>query len=161
MLPTLHVRYRRPDLSDENLTYNHWRPTTAIREATTPGDGNALTDGDTGWTARAQSVGGTPQHWSGHSTFSMASAEVLRAFFCTDVFTFSVTTASAPGGVGRTYSTFSEAAAEAGVSRVHGGFHFNFSNVPALAVGRAIAEEVLNKALLLKHGPTHFGQCPL
>jgi hypothetical protein len=136
-----------------------WRPATAIREADT--DGNPNTDADPGWSPRAGGIGGTPEHWSGHSSFSGAAARVLTGFFCADNITFTLVTDSAPGGQPRTYPSFSAAETEAGRSRVLGGIHFEFSNQAGLAAGHGVAAEVLSHALLLKHGPTHFGQCPL
>ena len=142
------------------FTFQHWRPTTAIQ--------NADTDPDPGWTARAGSVGGSPEYWSGHSTFSGSAARALAGFFCNDniSFTFTADTTpttppQTPPNAPRTYPSFSAAAAEAGVSRVVGGFHFSFSNGPAIGVGQAIADEILTNKLLFKQGPTHFGACPL
>ena len=136
-----------------------WRPATAIREADT--DGNPNTDADPGWSPRAGGIGGTPEHWSGHSSFSGAAARVLAGFFCQDNISFTLVTDSAPGGQGRTYPSFSVAETEAGRSRVVGGIHFEFSNQAGLTAGHGVAAEVLSHALLLKRGPTHFGQCPL
>jgi PAP2 superfamily protein len=138
--------------------YRHWRPATAIREAST--DGNPNTDEDATWSPRAGGIGGTPEHTSGHSSFSGAGAAVLAGFFCADNIAFNLVTDTAPGGLPRTYPSFSSAANEAGLSRVLGGIHFSFSNLDGLAVGRAIGAEVLAKKLLLKRGPRHFGECP-
>ena len=138
--------------------YRHWRPATAIREAST--DGNPNTDEDATWSPRGGGIGGTPEHTSGHSAFSGAGAAVLAGFFCADNIAFSLTTDTAPGGQARTYPSFSSAANEAGLSRVLGGVHFQFSNQAGLEAGRAVGAEVLSKALLLKRGPTHFGACP-
>jgi hypothetical protein len=138
--------------------YRHWRPATAIREAST--DGNPNTDEDATWSPRAGGIGGTPEHTSGHSAYSGAGAAVLAGFFCSDNIAFSLATDTAPGGVARTYPSFSSAANEAGRSRVLGGIHFQFSNADGLTVGRAIGSEVLAKKLLLERGPTHFGECP-
>jgi hypothetical protein len=140
--------------------FHAWRPTTAIREADT--DGNPSTDPDPAWTARAGAVGGTPESWSGHSSFSAAAGAVLAGFFCTDKIPFSFASDSAPGGQVRSYPGFSAAVAEAGRSRVMGGIHFQFSNLAGLSAGRAVAGEILaGKLLLLTSGPTHFGACPL
>ena len=141
------------------FTYRFWRPTTAIREADT--DGNSNTTADTGWTSRALSVGGTPEYWSGHSTFSAAAGEALTLFFCNDAIAFSFASDSAPGGTPRSYPSFSNAVDDAGRSRIVGGLHFEFSNREALAAGRAIAREIAAGKLLRSSGPTHFGQCPL
>ena len=140
------------------FVYRHWRPATAIREADT--DGNVHTDPDPNWVPRAVSIGSSPEYWSGHSSFSAAGAAALAGFFCADDIPFTLVTDSAPDGQPRTYSSFSAAADEAGVSRVVGGIHFNFSNREGLASGRAVAAEILANKLLLERGPTHFGQCP-
>ncbi|MEU4558654.1 vanadium-dependent haloperoxidase [Actinoplanes sp. NPDC023936] len=125
--------------------YRHWRPTTAIREADT--DGNAATAPDPAWSPRAGSAGGSPEYVSGHSSYSGAGATVLAAFFHRDHVTFRHATDSAPGGVARAYPSFSAAAAEAGVSRIYGGQHFGFSNRAGLALGRAVATEVVLTSL--------------
>ena len=144
------------------FVFHHWRPTTAIQQADT--DGNPLTEKDAGWTSRG-GVGGTPEYWSGHSSFSAAAAAVLAGFFCNDNISFSLTADpndSAALGETRMYSSFSSAASEAGISRIYGGLHFPFSNEDGLTAGRAIAREILaNKLLLLKGRQTHFGECPL
>jgi membrane-associated phospholipid phosphatase len=140
------------------FVYRHWRPATAIREADT--DGNPFTDPDPTWVPRATNIGTSPEYWSGHSSFSGAGAAALAGFFCADNIAFTLVTDSAPGGQGRMYSSFSAAADEAGLSRVVGGIHFNFSNLEGLASGRAVAAEILANKLLLERGPTHFGQCP-
>lgn len=138
---------------------HHWRPNTAIREA--DADGNLQTGPDPSWAPRAGSPGGSPEYWSGHSSFSAAGAVALAGFFCNDDIPFTLVTDSAPGGVARTYPSFSTAMAEAGRSRVVGGLHFEFSNQDGLAAGRAIASEILATRLLRRDGPTHFGRCPL
>jgi membrane-associated phospholipid phosphatase len=141
------------------FTHRHWRPATAIREADT--DGNPLTQPNPTWAPRAGSIGGTPEHPSGHSSYSGAAAAVLAGFFCADNTSFTHTTDTAPNGQARTYPSFSAAAAEAGRSRVFGGQHFEFSNQAGLAIGRDVATEVLATRLLKRTGPTHHGDCPL
>ncbi len=135
-----------------------WRPTTAIREGDT--DGNAATVADPAWAARAGSVGGTPEYWSGHSSFSAAAATVLAGFFCDDGIAFDFTSESAPADA-RHYDSFSAAMTEAGRSRVFGGQHFEFSNQAGLTAGRGVGREVISKMLLRKHGPVRVGSCPL
>lgn len=130
--------------------YRSWRPTTAIRQADSTVNPETLPDPS--WSARAGSAGSSPEHFSGHSTFSAAGATVLAGFFCRDDIPFTLTTDSAPGHVARTYPSFSAAAAEAGLSRVLGGLHFQFSNQSALAAGVGIGREVL--------ATTGLGACP-
>ncbi len=141
------------------FAFRHWRPAAAIPQAGL--DGNPATEPDPSWKPRAFPTTGTsPEYWSGHSSFSAAAATVLAGFFCDDAIGFTLTTDSAPGGVPRTYDSFSQAAAEAGISRILGGLHFPFSNTDGLVAGRAIGAEVLGRALLREHGPTHRAGCP-
>jgi hypothetical protein len=139
--------------------FHAWRPATAIREADT--DDNPNTIADPGWSPRAGGIGGTPEHWSGHSSFAGAAARVLAGFFCQDNIPFTLVTDSAPGAQARSYPSFSAAEAEMGRSRVLGGIHFEFSNQAGIAAGHGVAAEVLSRKLLLQRSPTHFGQCPL
>jgi hypothetical protein len=140
-------------------TYRFWRPTTAIREADTDGNDNTIQNPT--WAARANTVGSSPEYWSGHSSFSSVAATILAGFFCNDAISITLASDSVPGDV-RTYAGFSAAAAEAGRSRVLGGIHFEpDGNQEGLKAGRAIGAEVLKNALLLKLPITHFGACPL
>ncbi|MEY2434035.1 MAG: hypothetical protein QOC92_3760 [Acidimicrobiaceae bacterium] len=123
--------------------YRYWRPETAIHEADP--NTNSDTIPDPTWTGRAP-IAGTPEHFSGHSSFSGAGAEILARFFCTDAIAFTLVSDSG-GGVERSFPSFSSAAAEAGRSRVLGGQHFEFSNQAGLTAGRLIADEVIDTAL--------------
>lgn len=123
--------------------HRFWRPQTAINEG--DADGNDATIGDTEWRPRAGGPGTSPEHWSGHSSFSAAGASIVAGFLCTDDVTFTLRSDST--GTSRTFTSLSSAAAEAGRSRVLGGIHFDFSNQAGLDAGRAIADEVLRTAL--------------
>lgn len=79
-----------------------------------------------------------PEYGSGHSSFSGAGSEVLTSFFGTN-HTFSLTIKNAT----RSYNNFYEAAYEAGRSRIYGGIHFEFSNIPFINMGMSIAREVI------------------
>jgi hypothetical protein len=125
--------------------WHFWRPVAAIARAEF--DGNPDTwPADHTWAARGGKAG-SPEHWSGHSSFSAAAAEVIAGFFGTDDIAFTLTTGSS-NGEARQYTSFSQAAGEAGFSRVLGGLHFPFSNEAGLEAGRRIADEVLAHALL-------------
>ncbi|MFI0446468.1 vanadium-dependent haloperoxidase [Actinomadura sp. 6N118] len=147
------------------FVHRHWRPETAIQQADT--DGNPHTEKDPAWKPRAGSPGSTPEYISGHSSFSATAATVLGGFFCADRIPFTHVTDSAPTDpatgrpMERTFASFSEAAAEAGRSRVVGGVHFEFSNQAGLTMGRNVAAEILSRKLLYTTPPTHHGQCPL
>lgn len=96
------------------------------------------------------------EYVSGHSTFSAASAEILRSFTGSDAFGGSVTFAAGssaiePGLVPAapltlSWPTFSAAADEAGISRRYGGIHFQSGDLEARALGRKIGAKVWAKA---------------
>jgi hypothetical protein len=120
---------------DDKYAYNAWRPITAIRLADP--SVNPLTLPDPTWTPLLVTPN-FPEYVSGHSTFSGAGAAALAAFFGTDDITFTTGSDSLPG-VTRTYTSFSEAAEEAGMSRIYGGIHFEYSDATAIAAGNSIA----------------------
>jgi hypothetical protein len=136
--------------------YHFWRPQTAIREAHL--DGNDATVAESTWSPRAGGPGTSPEHTSGHSSFSAAGAAAIAGFFCTDDIPFAFVSDSANGEV-RSYPSLSAAAAEAGRSRILGGIHFEFSNTAGLDAGRAIANEVLTTALRPVNGSVPNADC--
>ena len=145
------------------FNFKHWRPVTAIREASIIE--NPATVPDATWTPRAGMPGGTsPEYVSGHSSFAAVGGTILRGFFCDDTIRFSLQTdvpAAATPNPTRTYNSFSQATAESGRSRILGGVHFEFSNQDGLKLGRGVANEVLGTALLRTQGETHHhGSCP-
>ncbi|HMO64607.1 MAG TPA: vanadium-dependent haloperoxidase, partial [Verrucomicrobiota bacterium] len=131
---------------DAKYAYDWWRPVTAIRAADT--DGNPATEPDPAWTPLV-STPPFPEHVSGHSTFSAAAAAVLAAFLGGDEFAFTLRS-DGLFGEARSYGRFSEAAAEAGISRIYGGIHFSSANVDGQALGRAIGQHVAAHYLLLR-----------
>lgn len=82
-----------------------------------------------------------PEYPSGHSTQSAAAAEVLTAFFGED-FAFEDATHSADGLNPRSFASFREAAAEAGISRLYGGIHFRAAIERGLDQGRCVGAYV-------------------
>lgn len=118
---------------DAKYEYNTWRPITAIREADT--DGNAATAPEANWTPLLATPA-FPSYISGHSTFSGAAATVLAALFGDDT-SFSIGSDGLPL-VTRSFDSFSEAAAEAGISRIYGGIHYQDDNLDGLSTGRNI-----------------------
>lgn len=120
---------------DAKYAYSAWRPITAIRLAD-PGI-NPLTTPDPTWTPLLTTPN-FPEYVSGHSTFSGAAAQVLANFYGTDDVSFTTGSDALPG-VTRTYTSFSDAADEAGRSRIYGGIHFEYSNAIGIAAGRDIA----------------------
>ncbi|HUW56478.1 MAG TPA: phosphatase PAP2 family protein [Planctomycetota bacterium] len=125
---------------DAKYTYNLWRPETAIRLADT--DNNPGTLADPAWAPTWPSPS-FPEYTSGHSTFSGASGEILALFFGTDNIAFEVGAGfDVLPGVLRSYDNISEAALEAGRSRIYGGIHFEFANVAGLSSGADVADYV-------------------
>lgn len=120
---------------DAKYTYNFWRPVTAIRAADT--DGNLNTIQDSTWAPLIA----TPNHQSFvslHSTQSRAAAEALASFFGTDHVPFTATWA----GVERSFNKFTDAAKEAGKSRIYGGIHWSFDSAIGEQMGRKIGRYV-------------------
>jgi hypothetical protein len=97
-----------------------------------------------------------PEYSSGHSTFSAAGAEILRLFTESDDFGASVTfragsskfeAGAVPArDVTVRWTTFSDAANQAGMSRRYGGIHFEQGDLDARAAGRAVARLAWAKA---------------
>jgi hypothetical protein len=120
---------------DTKYAYNYWRPVTAIRAANS--DGNPDTVADPTWKPLIV----TPNHpsfASNHATQSRAAAEALAAFFGTDHVSFTATSA----GMERSYQTFTEAAKEAGMSRIYAGIHWSFDMAAGEALGRKVGQYV-------------------
>jgi hypothetical protein len=136
-------------MMDSKNHYNYWRPITAIRTADT--DGNPDTTVDPTWTPLVP----TPpnqDYVSGHAIEGGAGAEVLKQFFGIDQIGFAdcgVTlpagsTCSDPTPVRRSYTSFSQAAAENAYSRILIGFHFRKSIERGIEYGRKIGHRAAN-----------------
>jgi hypothetical protein len=146
---------------DDKAAFDSERPITAIRylfhgqqvEAWGgPGQGTKTIDGGA-WLPYQPSTFPTPpfaEYASGHSNFSAAGAEILRLFTGSDRFGASVTV---PPGASRVepgitpheavtlrWATFSDAAAQAGISRRYGGIHFEQGDLDGRATGRRCAD---------------------
>jgi hypothetical protein len=97
-----------------------------------------------------------PEFISGHSTFSAASAEVLRRFTGSDKFGATATIKAhssviEPGlvpaqDVTLSWPTFTAAADEAGLSRRYGGIHFAHGDLQGRLIGRMIGAQTWQKA---------------
>lgn len=135
---------------DAKYTYNLWRPIDAIRRGDS--DGNDATGADPTWTTLIKTPP-FPTYTSGHSTFSGAADAVLTRLLGTNV--HFVSTADGHSGFSqrpladqqiatRSFDSFSQAADEAGRSRILGGIHFQFDNAAGLAAGRAIGSFVVD-----------------
>jgi hypothetical protein len=138
---------------DAKYVYNFWRPIDAIRSGDM--DGNNQTATDATWTPLLKTPP-FPTYTSGHSTFSGAADAVLSSFFGSDVhFTsqsdghtgFSQRPLSENQLITRSFTSFAQAADEAGRSRIYGGIHFEFDNAAGRAAGRALGKYVMQTLL--------------
>jgi hypothetical protein len=145
---------------DNKRAYESVRPITAIRYLFAgkrirawagPGRGTQTIAGEEWFPYQPTSFPTPPfpEYSSGHSNFSAAGAEILKLFTGSDRFNGSVTF---PAGSSRVepglvpaapltlrWATFSQAAAEAGISRRYGGIHFEQGDLDARATGTAAA----------------------
>lgn len=128
---------------DNKFAFEAWRPVTAIQRADE--DGNPATEPDPDWMPLLTTPP-FPTYTSGHSTFSGAGSRILALYFGADDHPFTTTSDAMPG-VERSFASFSEAAEEAGRSRIYGGIHFEYDNVHGLASGRALAESLFEHFL--------------
>src|SRR5262249_43932273 len=118
---------------DAKYTYNYWRPVTAIRAADT--DGNPDTVPDPTWTPLIVTPN-HPSYVSAHAAQSRAAAEALAAFFGTDHVCFTATWPVADQPVDRSFKKFTDAAKEAGKSRIYAGIHWSFDVAAGENLGR-------------------------
>ena len=102
------------------------------------------------------------EYTSGHSAFSAAGAEILSLFTGSDEFGASVTFAPGesrfePGitpveEIILDWDTFSEAADEAGISRLYGGIHFEDGDINGRTLGREVGNAVFERAQFYING---------
>lgn len=124
--------------------YAFWRPVTAIHEG--DNDGNPFTAGDPTWEP-FDPTPPIPDYDSAHAVQGAVAAEVMRLVFGTDQIAFDACSLSlrdpnqrcgASDEVRRQYTSFSEAAAENGLSRILVGYHFRDAVNQGLKHGRKI-----------------------
>ncbi len=84
-----------------------------------------------------------PEYPSGHSTQSAAAAEVLTGFFG-ETFAFDDATGEPEGLPVRSFTSFAQAAEEAGISRLYGGIHYRFGVEEGLTQGRCVGAFAAN-----------------
>jgi len=153
---------------DAKRAYDSERPITAIRYLM---QGKSITGyGAPGVAAGLRQIAGEtwipyqpstfptppfPEHVSGHSAFSAAAAEVLQRFTGSDVFggsytkpahSMAIEPALPSTDVTLSWTTFSDAADEAGISRIYGSIHFDNANTAGKEVGRQVGALVFDKA---------------
>lgn len=117
---------------DEKYRSNLVRPETVI---------NAHLD--EGWAPLLQTPP-FPEYTSGHSGISTAAATVLTDQFG-EGFAFVDSTEVAYGLPVRSFSSFSQAAAEAAISRLYGGIHYRMAIEEGVSQGRMVGELVVRR----------------
>lgn len=131
--------------------YDLWRPISGIREAAK--DNNPLTTADPTWVPLGAPGNGTtipdftppfPAYGSGHAGFGAALFQTLTNFYGSDSFNYTLHSEEG-GGLVRNYTSFSQAAAENGRSRIYLGVHWEFDNVNSQTQGRQIADFVTDR----------------
>jgi PAP2 superfamily len=145
---------------DTKYHYNYWRPVTAIRNA--DADGNRRTSGDPTWTPLVPTPP-IPEYESAHSVEGAVAATVLKRFFGTDKIDFETCSLTLPAGstcddespVRRSYTGFSQAAEENGLSRILVGFHFRKAVDEGIEHGRRIANHAVDNFLRPEGGHFH------
>lgn len=87
-----------------------------------------------------------PEYPSGHSTVSMAAAEVLTALFGQVAF---IDESKVQFGMrSRAYTSFDAAAQEAAISRLYGGIHFRAAIENGMDMGRCVALHALDRIIM-------------
>jgi len=135
---------------DTKFASNLWRPITAIRAG--DADGNAATVGDAQWEPLCVTPP-FPEHNSTHAVTGAAAATVLAQAFGDD-FRFTIASPTLAGAQ-RSYTRFSDAALEEGLSRIYCGIHFRRAMDTGLEQGTRVAEHV--SANVLKTAPRRPG----
>jgi len=119
---------------DEKYRSNYIRPVTVINEKI-----------DNGWVPFLQTPP-FPEYTSGHSTITSAAATVLTALYG-DGFSFQDTSDLAYIGLQRHFSSFTEAANEASISRVYGGIHYSFSVREGAVAGKKVGDKIVQRLM--------------
>ena len=131
---------------DSKFEYSFVRPVTAIRNA--DNDGNQDTAADPTWSPLLTTPG-HPSYMAAHSAVSATAATVLAKFYGNDAIAFTSSAEVAAGGavITRSFDSFSQAAQEAGASRIYGGIHWSFDNQAGLQAGHSVGEFVAENLL--------------
>ena len=85
-----------------------------------------------------------PEHSSGHSVISAASAVALTKLFG-DNFAFTDSTEIEFGLTARSFKSFAHASEEAAISRMYGGIHYRPACEQGIVEGRAVGNYIMEK----------------
>lgn len=127
---------------------NILRPETAIRYARARFGLQSKLEADANWQSYIPTPA-FPTYVSGHSAFGAVSTRIMAKLFGTDRISLtgrvpdSVNWPRQLRNVTRSWSSLNEIAEENGLSRELGGVHWETDNLEGLAMGRAIADEIV------------------
>ncbi len=124
---------------DAKYHYQLWRPVTAIREAKTAG--NPAIVGDQAWTPLVVTAL-DPDYPAAHAVISADAATVLATFFGNKD-QIRATSDVLPGVVA-TYTSYSDVATEAGLSRIYAGNHTRIAVDVGYTLGNNVAQFVIS-----------------
>lgn len=141
---------------ENKFHYNHWRPYTAIRWA--DNDGNPATAPEPTWTNTHRHTYAFPSYPSAHGTACAAAMTAFADVFGDDTaFTMRIAEVDIAGPFSgkiemhppvRSFGSFSEAAAECGLSRVYLGIHFRYDSVVGVELGKTVGRNLVDNVLL-------------
>jgi PAP2 superfamily len=114
--------------------YNYWRPVTAIRHADSAG--NSGITADPAWEPLIPTPA-HPEYPSGRTSYTGATARVLREFFGEEV---RLSLANPAVKVTRTYQSLAQMGREVEDARVWGGMHYRTAVVHGSELGRSVAD---------------------
>ena len=132
---------------DAKYTYSFWRPITAITLADT--DSNDATISNSSWIPLIVTPA-FPEYPSAHSCVSGAAGRILSQTFGEET-SFTVVSNAVPG-VTRKFTNFSAALEEVKNARVFGGIHFRTACVDGTALGIAVSDYIIARALVPTNG---------
>src|SRR5579864_4156071 len=124
---------------DAKYQYQLWRPVTAIRLAKTVG--NPAIVGDPTWTPLVVTAL-DPDYPAAHAVISADAATVLSAFFGNQDHIRA--TSDVLPGVVATYTSYSDIATEAGLSRIYAGNHTRIAVDVGYTLGNNVAQFVIS-----------------
>lgn len=148
LMALVHTAQMDAVTTDHNAKYHFhfWRPITAIPLG--DDDGNPDTVGEIGWQPLCPTPP-SPDYASAHAALGGSAAAVLTRFFGRDDVSFSLASdTSIPPGQVRSFTRFSQAAAENADSRVACGIHWRFSVNRGNQLGYTVGNFIFDHLLL-------------
>jgi VCPO second helical-bundle domain len=127
--------------------YNYWRPVTAIRNPDSAG--NSGITADPAWEPLLPTPA-HPEYPPGRTSYTSATARVLREFFGDDV---SVSLTNPAVKVTRHYHSLAQMGQEVEDARVWGGMHYRTAVAHGSELGRNVADYGLKNHLQPLHSP--------